>query len=212
MKGLRSKVFCTRNVLITFQNQLKEGTPETRTTQEKLNHYDHAITKWSKSNKKCPMSSSSLMTRARCRWQLWWFPFFYATILTLEPGSLCDVCADEFGPCNLPHHIPCGPFSFSFICFPSSILENFRLANPSSQVMYCAWVAEIPSSQKLLHISHPPVPFAAIGSPAAQSYWLQWVRQWLEYPTKKRWLLWASGQPPGGQRLPQNTLQSHSCD
>lgn len=29
-------------------------------------------------------------------------------MLTLEPGSLCDVCADEFGPHNLPHCIPCG--------------------------------------------------------------------------------------------------------
>jgi hypothetical protein len=35
--------------------------------------------------------------------------FFYATMLILEPGSLCDVCADEFGPRNLPHCIPCGP-------------------------------------------------------------------------------------------------------
>ncbi len=38
----------------------------------------------------------------------------YATMLTLEPGSLCDVCADEFGIHNLPHCIPCGPFSLSF--------------------------------------------------------------------------------------------------
>ncbi|KAI0291985.1 hypothetical protein BC826DRAFT_877905, partial [Russula brevipes] len=29
-------------------------------------------------------------------------------MLILEPGSLCDVCADEFGPRNLPHCIPCG--------------------------------------------------------------------------------------------------------
>jgi len=29
-------------------------------------------------------------------------------MLTLEPGSLCDVCADEFGPRNLPRCIPCG--------------------------------------------------------------------------------------------------------
>lgn len=44
----------------------------------------------------------------------------YATMLTLEPGSLCDVCADEFSPRNLPHCIPCGPFSFLlfvFLCF-----------------------------------------------------------------------------------------------
>ena len=36
-------------------------------------------------------------------------------MLTLEPGSLCEVCADEFGPHNLPHCIPCGPFSLSFV-------------------------------------------------------------------------------------------------
>ncbi|KAI9511978.1 hypothetical protein F5148DRAFT_1008791 [Russula earlei] len=29
-------------------------------------------------------------------------------MLTLESGSLCDVCAEEFGPRNLPHCIPCG--------------------------------------------------------------------------------------------------------
>ncbi|KAI0049376.1 hypothetical protein FA95DRAFT_1489359 [Auriscalpium vulgare] len=29
-------------------------------------------------------------------------------MLTLESGSLCDVCADEFGPRNLPHSLPCG--------------------------------------------------------------------------------------------------------
>ncbi len=41
-------------------------------------------------------------------------------MLTLEPGSLCDVCADEFGPHNLPHCIPCGPFSLYFAS------ENFH--------------------------------------------------------------------------------------
>ncbi|TFY59248.1 hypothetical protein EVG20_g7860 [Dentipellis fragilis] len=29
-------------------------------------------------------------------------------MLTLEPCSLCDVCADEYGPRNPPHCIPCG--------------------------------------------------------------------------------------------------------
>ncbi|KAH9072958.1 hypothetical protein EDB83DRAFT_2313078 [Lactarius deliciosus] len=35
-------------------------------------------------------------------------------MLTLEPGSLCDVCADEFSPRNLPHCIPCVQFA-SFV-------------------------------------------------------------------------------------------------
>ncbi|KAH9849390.1 hypothetical protein C2E23DRAFT_389653 [Lenzites betulinus] len=29
-------------------------------------------------------------------------------MITLSPGSLCDVCADEYGARNLPHSIPCG--------------------------------------------------------------------------------------------------------
>jgi hypothetical protein len=42
-------------------------------------------------------------------------------MLTLEPGSLCDVCADEFGPHNSPHCIPCGSLHLY------STPENFRL-------------------------------------------------------------------------------------
>ncbi|KAF8882112.1 hypothetical protein BD779DRAFT_1444977 [Infundibulicybe gibba] len=29
-------------------------------------------------------------------------------MLTLNPGSTCDVCAEEYGPHCLPHSIPCG--------------------------------------------------------------------------------------------------------
>ncbi|KAK7691541.1 hypothetical protein QCA50_004940 [Cerrena zonata] len=29
-------------------------------------------------------------------------------MITLSPGSLCDVCAEEYGPHNYPHCIPCG--------------------------------------------------------------------------------------------------------
>jgi hypothetical protein len=43
-------------------------------------------------------------------------------MLTLEPGSLCEVCADEFGPHNLPHCIPCGPFSLSFVSGKFSLI------------------------------------------------------------------------------------------
>lgn len=30
------------------------------------------------------------------------------TMLTLNPDSACDVCAEEYGPMNLPRCIPCG--------------------------------------------------------------------------------------------------------
>ncbi|GJE98225.1 hypothetical protein PsYK624_144490 [Phanerochaete sordida] len=29
-------------------------------------------------------------------------------MIALSPGSLCDVCAEEYGPHNYPHSIPCG--------------------------------------------------------------------------------------------------------
>lgn len=29
-------------------------------------------------------------------------------MLTLQSGSACDVCAEEYGPQCLPHSIPCG--------------------------------------------------------------------------------------------------------
>ncbi|KAF8483569.1 hypothetical protein DFH94DRAFT_722745 [Russula ochroleuca] len=43
-------------------------------------------------------------------------------MLTLEPGSLCEVCADEFGPHNLPHSIPCGHVLCLTCC--NNILEK----------------------------------------------------------------------------------------
>ncbi|KAH9006477.1 hypothetical protein EDB86DRAFT_3035987 [Lactarius hatsudake] len=43
-------------------------------------------------------------------------------MLTLEPGSLCDVCADEFSPRNLPHCIPCGHVLCLSCC--NTILEK----------------------------------------------------------------------------------------
>ncbi len=33
-------------------------------------------------------------------------------MLTLAPGSVCDVCAEEYGPQCLPHSIPCGESCF----------------------------------------------------------------------------------------------------
>lgn len=29
-------------------------------------------------------------------------------MFSLNPGSLCDVCAEEYGSHNYPHSIPCG--------------------------------------------------------------------------------------------------------
>lgn len=43
-----------------------------------------------------------------------------STMLTLNPESVCDVCADEYGPFNLPRCIPCG-LSFFFLFFFSDI-------------------------------------------------------------------------------------------
>ena len=50
------------------------------------------------------------------------FSFFFAggltgwSMLTLNPGSSCDVCAEEYGPHCLPHSIPCGKQDF-YPCF-----------------------------------------------------------------------------------------------
>ncbi|KAJ7267276.1 hypothetical protein C8J57DRAFT_362819 [Mycena rebaudengoi] len=37
-------------------------------------------------------------------------------MLTLNPGSSCDVCAEEYGPHCLPHSIPCGHVLCSSCC------------------------------------------------------------------------------------------------
>ncbi|KAF8504516.1 hypothetical protein F5888DRAFT_1916664 [Russula emetica] len=49
-------------------------------------------------------------------------------MLTLEPGSLCDVCADEFGPHNLPHCIPCGHVLCLNCC--NNVLEKMSSRSP----------------------------------------------------------------------------------
>ncbi|KAJ7791722.1 hypothetical protein B0H14DRAFT_3115380 [Mycena olivaceomarginata] len=43
-------------------------------------------------------------------------------MLTLNPGSSCDVCAEEYGPHCLPHSIPCGHVLCSTCC--STIAEK----------------------------------------------------------------------------------------
>ncbi|KAG6371306.1 hypothetical protein JVT61DRAFT_9776 [Boletus reticuloceps] len=37
-------------------------------------------------------------------------------MLTLSPGSVCDVCAEEYGPHCIPHSIPCGHVLCSTCC------------------------------------------------------------------------------------------------
>ncbi|KAG2030216.1 hypothetical protein BDR03DRAFT_878846 [Suillus americanus] len=37
-------------------------------------------------------------------------------MLTLSPGSVCDVCAEEYGPHCTPHSIPCGHVLCSSCC------------------------------------------------------------------------------------------------
>ncbi|EGO19970.1 hypothetical protein SERLADRAFT_478524, partial [Serpula lacrymans var. lacrymans S7.9] len=43
-------------------------------------------------------------------------------MLTLSPGSVCDVCAEEYGPHCLPHSIPCGHVLCSGCC--NTIVEK----------------------------------------------------------------------------------------
>lgn len=53
-------------------------------------------------------------------------------MLSLNPGCICDVCAEEFGPRNLPHSITCGqwnsaeptllPLILTFPLFPGHVL------------------------------------------------------------------------------------------
>ncbi|CAL1711076.1 unnamed protein product [Somion occarium] len=43
-------------------------------------------------------------------------------MITLSPGSLCDVCAEEYGPHNYPHCIPCGHVLCRSCC--NSILQK----------------------------------------------------------------------------------------
>ncbi|PFH48820.1 hypothetical protein AMATHDRAFT_49213 [Amanita thiersii Skay4041] len=43
-------------------------------------------------------------------------------MLTLQPGSACDVCAEEFGAHRLPHCIPCGHVLCAACC--STIVEK----------------------------------------------------------------------------------------
>ena len=43
-------------------------------------------------------------------------------MIALSPGSLCDVCAEEYGPHNYPHSIPCGEYCVR-VPTPDSILE-----------------------------------------------------------------------------------------
>ncbi|OBZ77501.1 hypothetical protein A0H81_01972 [Grifola frondosa] len=43
-------------------------------------------------------------------------------MITLNPGSLCDVCAEEYGPHNCPHSIPCGHVLCLNCC--NSIIEK----------------------------------------------------------------------------------------
>ena len=42
-------------------------------------------------------------------------------MITLSPGCLCDVCAEEYGPHNLPHSIPCGESAV----LPPFLIEKF---------------------------------------------------------------------------------------
>jgi hypothetical protein len=68
-------------------------------------------------------------------------------MLTLEPGSLCDVCADEFGTHNLPHCIPCGPFSLSFTSRKFSLTPFYCLPGHVLCLNCCNNILEKTSSR-----------------------------------------------------------------
>ncbi|CAK5262236.1 unnamed protein product [Mycena citricolor] len=50
-------------------------------------------------------------------------------MLTLTPGSSCDVCADEYGPHCLPHSIPCGHVLCASCC--NNIAQKTSRASPA---------------------------------------------------------------------------------
>ncbi|KAJ7779259.1 hypothetical protein B0H16DRAFT_809832 [Mycena metata] len=49
-------------------------------------------------------------------------------MLTLNPGSSCDVCAEEYGPHCLPHSIPCGHVLCSSCCTTIAEKTTSRLS------------------------------------------------------------------------------------
>ena len=53
-------------------------------------------------------------------------------MLSLNPGCICDVCAEEYGPRNLPHSISCGQWTNAKTLSLLSLTSHF-----SVQVMYC---------------------------------------------------------------------------
>src|SRR5436190_12889022 len=51
-----------------------------------------------------PFFRSTSFNTLALRWLL--------AMLTLSPGSSCDVCAEEYSPHSMPHCIPCGEYFF----------------------------------------------------------------------------------------------------
>ncbi|ETW75209.1 hypothetical protein HETIRDRAFT_240776, partial [Heterobasidion irregulare TC 32-1] len=75
-------------------------------------------------------------------------------MLALEPGSLCDVCAVEYGPRNLPHSIACG----HVLCHPccTTIIEK----TPRTRTPACPFCRDPFSAAtiRLVRIDVPPPP------------------------------------------------------
>ena len=78
-------------------------------------------------------------------------------MITLSPGCLCDVCAEEYGPHNLPHSIPCGELDV-LSSLSTKILITHR---HTPQAMYSASTAATTSSRKPQHVLLPFVLSAA---------------------------------------------------
>ncbi|KAF8201306.1 hypothetical protein K438DRAFT_1441333, partial [Mycena galopus ATCC 62051] len=61
-------------------------------------------------------------------------------MLTLNPGSSCDVCAEEYGPHCLPHSIPCGKLFYP--CFFDVFFTGFFFAGHVLCSSCCSTIAE----------------------------------------------------------------------
>ncbi|KAJ3551579.1 hypothetical protein NM688_g4622 [Phlebia brevispora] len=83
-------------------------------------------------------------------------PYKYLSLsffmIALSPGSLCDVCAEEYGPHNYPHSIPCGHVLCLNCC--KNILEK---TNPRATPC-CPFCREVFTAEgiRIVRVDHTP--------------------------------------------------------
>lgn len=78
-------------------------------------------------------------------------------MISLSPGSLCDVCADEYGPRSLPHSIPCGHVLCLHCC--TNILEK----TPPRQTPSCPF-CRVPFTSDGVRLIRVDFPSAGAGA------------------------------------------------